>query len=125
MSGPAEKIVLFPLFEFFADELGRLLQPNLFFQHPRDVVRDLTLTRSEKRAILSSWAVGSCALEPMPALGSGSGRVIRFDDVIDALRDLDSKPPDIDIGRGSRRRRRARDRGGAPEDGSMGGGNWC
>jgi hypothetical protein len=125
MSGRPEKIVLFPLVEFFADELGRLLRPNLFFRHPRDVVRDLSLTRSEKRAILSSWAAGSCAPETMPALRSGSSRVIGFDDVIDALCDLDRKPQDIDIGSGSRRRRRARDRGGDPEDGSMGGGNWC
>jgi len=69
--------------------------------------------------------VDSCAIESMPALRSGSGRVVRFDDVIDALRDLDRQPEDIGIGRGSHRRRRVRHRGGDPEDGSTGGGNWC
>ena len=119
MSDHPRKIVFFP----YTNELGRLLQPNQFFQHPRDVVRDLSLTRPEKRAILSSWAAGSCAIETIPALRPGSRRAILFDDVIDALRDLDQKPEDIDIGRGLHRRRRIRRRGGEPDGGSMGGGN--
>ena len=106
MSNQPKKIVLSPMAEPIADELGRLLQPNQFFRHPRDVVRDLRLTTSEKRAILSSWAAGSCAIEPLPALRPGSGRRVRFDDVIDALCDLDRKPEDIAIERGSHRRRR-------------------
>lgn len=125
MSAYPSKIVFFPMVDSFADDLRRLLQPNRYFRHPRDVVRDLSLTRSEKRAILSSWAAGTCAIESIPALRRGSARVVRFDEVIDALRDLDQKPKDIGTAKGSRRRHRAQGRGGDPEDGSMGGGNWC
>jgi hypothetical protein len=123
MSGHPRKIMFSPMAAPFTEELGRLLQPNQFFRHPRDVVRDLSLTIPEKRAILSSWAANSCAIESMPVVRSGSGRVVRFDDVIDALRDLDRKPEDIGGERGSNRGRRVRRRGGDPEDGSTGGGN--
>ncbi len=107
----------------FDDEIGRLLQPARFFQHPRDVVRDATLTTAEKRAILSSWASDACAVESMPALRQmpGSGCIVRFDDVIDALRELDGKPDSVE---GIQRRRRDRRRGGDSEDGPTGRGNW-
>jgi hypothetical protein len=92
-------------------EIGRLLQPTRFFRHPRDVTRDATLTTVEKRAILSSWASDACAVESMPALRQmpGSGCIVRFDDVIDALRELDGKPDSVE---GIQRRRRDRRRGG-------------
>ena len=92
-------------------EIGRLLQPTRFFRHPRDVTRDATLTTVEKRAILSSWASDACAAELMPALRQmpGSGCIVRFDDVIDALRELDGKPDSVE---GIQRRRRDRRRGG-------------
>jgi hypothetical protein len=62
----------------------------------------------------------------MPALREipGSGCVVRFDDVIDALRELDGKPDDFGGVEGTRRGRRDRHRGGDPEDGSTGSGNW-
>jgi hypothetical protein len=77
----------------FDDEPGRLLQPARFFRHPRDVVRDARLTTAEKRAILSSWASDASAIESMPALRQipGSDFVVRFDDVIDALEELDQE----------------------------------
>lgn len=118
MPSQSRKIVLSPMAAVFTEELGRLLQPNQFFRHPRDVVKDLRLTITEKRAILSSWAANSCALKWMPALWSDSGRVVRFDDVIDALRDLDRQS-------GSGRRRCVRRRDGDPEDGSTEGGDGC
>jgi hypothetical protein len=55
MSDDVKKIVSSSAAEPFEPELGRLLQPARFFRHPRDVVRDVTLTTAEKRAILSSW----------------------------------------------------------------------
>jgi hypothetical protein len=116
MSVQAKQIVFPPVVR----ELGRLLQPSRFFRHPRDVVRDLSLTSSEKRAILSSWAANSCAIESRPAL-PGSGRVVCFDEVADALRDVAERTEDVEPG--SRRTRRRR--GGDPEDGAMGGSNWC
>lgn len=48
--------------------LDRLLSPARHYRHPEDVLRDDTLERSEKRAILSSWASDACAVESMPAL---------------------------------------------------------
>jgi hypothetical protein len=111
----------------FDDELGRLLHPTRFFQHPRDVVRDATLTIAEKRAILSSWASDASAIESMPALRHipGSDFVVQFDDVIVALEELDQEADNRDCsgiedsppgGRGHR--------GGGPEEGPTGSGNW-
>jgi hypothetical protein len=55
-----------------------------------DVVRDPDLTLNEKRAILASWASDACAIEAAPALRANvSGSVVRWDDVMDALRILD------------------------------------
>jgi hypothetical protein len=106
-------------------ELERLLQPTRYFQHPRDVVRDAILTTAEKRAILSSWASDACAIESTPELRQipASGRVVKFDEVIDALQELDGK---ANIGgmEKPQRRRRGPDRGGNPEEGPAGSGYW-
>jgi hypothetical protein len=71
-------------------DLEALLHPALAFAHPRIVVQNPDLTLNEKRAILASWASDACAVESAPALRrTASGRTITYDDVIDALRDLD------------------------------------
>jgi hypothetical protein len=67
MSNDQKKIVSASTAEPVGAELERLLQPTRYFQHPRDVVRDATLTTAEKRAILSSWAADACAGESVPA----------------------------------------------------------
>jgi hypothetical protein len=123
MSDKLKKTVSASAAEPLEPEVGRLLQPTRFFRHPRDVTQDATLTTVEKRAILSSWASDACAVESMPALRQmpGSGCIVRFDDVIDALRDLDGKPDSVE---GIQRRRRDRRRGGDSEDGPTGRGNW-
>ena len=73
-----------------AFDLDALLHPAKAFEHPMAVVRDPDLTLNEKRAILSSWASDACAIEAAPALrGNASGSVVRWDDVMDALRILD------------------------------------
>jgi hypothetical protein len=71
--------------------LDRLLMPSHFFSHPDDVLRDGTLDIQEKRAILSSWASDACAVESMPALRQppGAERPVSFDEIMDALRQLD------------------------------------
>ena len=67
-----------------------LLHPASAYRHPRDVVADGDLTTYEKRAILSSWASDACAVEDAPELRALSGAAsVKFDDIIDALRDLD------------------------------------
>jgi len=107
-------------------ELGRLLQPARFFRHPRDVVEDAALTTAEKRAILSSWASDACAIDSTPALRQipGSGHVVRFDEVIDALQELDGKADDTGRIEEPQRKRRRSQRGGDPEGGPTGSGNW-
>jgi hypothetical protein len=71
-------------------DLDALLHPASAFAHPTDVVRDPDLTLNEKRAILASWASDACALEATPELRAGpSGAVVRWDDIMDALRTLD------------------------------------
>lgn len=73
-------------------DLDSLLHPAHAFDHPNDVVRDPDLTLNEKRAILASWASDACAVESAPTLRQAPrGRTVTFDDVIDALRALDTE----------------------------------
>jgi hypothetical protein len=125
MSDDLKNFASAPAAEPLEPELERLLQPTRFFRHPRDVVQDAALTTAEKRAILSSWASDACAIESTPALRQfpGSGRVVRFDEVIDALQELDGKADDIGRMEGPQRRRRG-SHGGDPEEGPTGSGNW-
>ena len=125
MSNNQKKIVSASAAEPLGVELERLIQPARHFRHPRDVVRDATLTTAEKRAILSSWASDACAIESMPALRQipASGRVVKFDEVIDALQELDGKAGDIGIEE-PQRRHRGPDRGSDPEEGPSGTGFW-
>jgi hypothetical protein len=71
-------------------ELDKLLHPARAFRTPMDVVADLGMTVQEKRAILASWASDACAVEAAPELRQPpSASVVRFDDVMDALKSLD------------------------------------
>lgn len=71
-------------------DLSQLLHPGSAFDHPRNVVADPDLTLNEKRAILSAWASDACALEAAPGLREiRRGRVVPFDEIMDALRALD------------------------------------
>jgi hypothetical protein len=71
-------------------DLDTFLHPANAFARPADVVNDPDLTLSEKRAILASWASDACAVEAVPALRKPPGSApVRFDDIMDALRELD------------------------------------
>lgn len=73
-------------------DLDSLLHPAKAFRHPMDVVRDNDLSLNEKRAILASWASDACAVEAVPDLrASTSVSLVRFDDIMDALRALDKE----------------------------------
>ena len=73
-----------------AFDIDALLHPAKAFAHPMNVVRDPDLTINEKRAILASWASDACAVEAAPELrATGSGGLVRWDDIMDALRTLD------------------------------------
>ena len=72
-------------------DLDELLHPADAFEHPSQVVHDPDLTLNEKRAILSSWASDACALEAAPELREiNHGKTVLFDDIMDALRSLDT-----------------------------------
>lgn len=71
-------------------DLDYLLHPARAFRTPLDVVADLDMTVQEKRAILASWASDACAVEAAPDLRKPpSADVVRFDDIMDALKRLD------------------------------------
>lgn len=75
-------------------DLQALLHPGTVFEHPRDVVHHPTLTLSEKRAILASWASDASAIASCPALRAPDGLKgpVAIDDVLEALCALDGGP---------------------------------
>jgi len=100
--------------------LDELLHPANAFEHPSEVVHDPDLTLNEKRAILASWASDACAIEAAPDLRLGPrGSVIRFDDIMEALRTLD-KQVNGDKYRRKMRRQRIFQRGGRAGDDNSG-----
>jgi hypothetical protein len=70
-------------------DLDELLHPARAYEHPQQVLLDPDLTLNEKRAILASWASDACAVEAAPDVRSGPRGPVRFDDIMDALRELD------------------------------------
>jgi hypothetical protein len=89
-------------------DLTTLLHPAEAFAEPMDVVNDLDLTLSEKRAILAAWASDACAVEGAPAPRRvGAERTAPFDDIVDALRELDRRA--AGFGKGIPRYRRVLD----------------
>jgi hypothetical protein len=72
-------------------ELDQLLHPAQAFQHPAQVVDDPDLTLNEKRAILASWASDACAVEASPELRNAKNGFVRFDEIMDALKQLDGQ----------------------------------
>jgi hypothetical protein len=93
-------------------DLDDLLHPARAFESPAAVVSDADLTVNEKRAILASWASDACAIEAAPELRAApSGRIVRFDEIMDALRTLD-KQTNGDEYRRKLRRDRILKRGG-------------
>ena len=75
-------------------EIDALLHPARQYQLPAEVLADPSLTLSERRAILSSWASDACAVESVPALRRApfAVRPVTFDEVMDALVHLDADP---------------------------------
>lgn len=73
-------------------DLEALLHPANAFEHPDDVVQDPDLTVQEKRAILASWASDACAVEAAHDIRfTPTGRTVRWDDIMDALKLLDGE----------------------------------
>ena len=73
-------------------DLDRLLHPAGAFRTPMEVVDDPDMTTQEKRAILASWASDACAVEAAPDLRQAPcAQLVRFDDIMDALKRLDGE----------------------------------
>ena len=74
--------------------LNALLHPGTAFEHPRDVVSDPTLSLSEKRAILASWASDASAIASCPSLRAPEGlnAPVTIDEILEALCALDGAP---------------------------------
>src|SRR5436190_19896324 len=76
-------------------ELDYLLHPAGAFRTPMDVVNDPDMPVQGKRAILASWASDACAVEAAPDLRRPPGApLVRFDDIMDALKRLDGETAD-------------------------------
>lgn len=88
-----------------AFELAELLHPAGAFECPVDVLSDADLSLNEKRAILAAWPSDACAVDAAPALRTAPrGAVVRFDEIMDALRALDRQ---ADLMRGNHSSHRA------------------
>jgi hypothetical protein len=87
-------------------DLDELLHPAQAFDHPNQVVADPDLTLNEKRAILASWASDACAVEAAHEFRANSrGALVKFDDIIDALRSLDAENSQAKYKKAVRRRK--------------------
>jgi hypothetical protein len=75
-------------------DFNALLHPGTVFDHRRDVLAHSSLTISEKRAILPSWASDASAIASCPALRSPAGlkAPVTIDEILDALCELDGSP---------------------------------
>lgn len=73
------------------EAIDRLLHPSRFYQRPRNVLDDVSLSQGEKRAILSSWASDACAVASCPQLRhpAFAAEPVSFGEVMDALIALD------------------------------------
>ena len=92
-------------------EVEKLLHPERSYNHPNEVVRDVSLSLNERRAILAAWASDACAIQAGPEpRQQGDGSPVSFDDIMDALRLLDGEAhARIDYGKLVNRVRRFRD----------------
>lgn len=75
-----------------APELNALLQPAREYGRPAAVLNDPTLSLSEKRAILASWASDACSVDSAPTLRRPAAleAPVSFEEIMDALQALDA-----------------------------------
>jgi hypothetical protein len=75
-------------------DITALLHPGTVFDHPRDVVADSSLSVSEKRAILASWASDASAIASCPSLRAPASlkAPVTIDKILEAVCELDGGP---------------------------------
>ena len=78
-----------------ANNVEPCFHPVSHYDSPDDVLDDAKLSTEEKRLILSSWASDMYAVESHPALRKVPGipHRLRLDDILAALKQLDTDPP--------------------------------
>src|SRR3954468_13371331 len=91
-------------------DFNALLHPGTVFDHPRDVLADLSLSISEKRAILASWASDASAITSCPSLRAPDGlkAPVTIDEILEALCELDGGPRNPPVGKRNRLRSASR-----------------
>ena len=73
-------------------DLDYFLHPARAFRTPMDVVTNPDMTVQEKRAVLASWASDAGTVEAAPDLRHRpSASIVRFDDIMEALKQLDGE----------------------------------
>jgi hypothetical protein len=75
-------------------DINALLHPGTVFDHPEDVLTHPSLSVSEKRAILASWASDASAIASCPTLRAPAGlrAPVTIDEILEALCELDDGP---------------------------------
>ena len=73
------------------EDLALLFHPSRRYRRPADVLADPALSIGERRALLSAWASDACAVDSVPALRRPpfAAEPVSFDEIMDALRQLD------------------------------------
>ena len=68
-------------------DITALLNPGTVFDHPRDVVANPSLSISEKRAILASWASDASSVRDQPSLRwlLGTAAPVRLSEIREAI----------------------------------------
>jgi hypothetical protein len=72
-------------------DINALLHPGTVLDHPQEVLAHPSLSISEKRATLASWASVASAIASCPALRAPAGlkAPVTIDDILQALCQLD------------------------------------
>ena len=75
-------------------DLNALLHPAAIFDHPKDLLAHPSLSISEKRAILASWASDASPIASCPWLRAPAGlkAPVTIDEILEALGELDGGP---------------------------------
>ena len=75
-------------------DINALLHPGTVFDLPREVLADASLSVSEKRAILASWASDASAIVSCPSLRAPASlkAPVTIDEILAALCELDGGP---------------------------------
>lgn len=78
-----------------SDKPDKVEQPHVHFEHPTEVVTDISLTKDEKLRALEALEQDARQLSTAAAEGMEGGEDNRLDEVLDAKDALDLPPADV------------------------------